>query len=82
MCRRVFAIVLVSASYPAEAAAAAAALGEIDVAGTVGVGTLADLFLLESNPFGNIGNVNCRVGNVAASQWYAQSRLMRMIGAK
>lgn len=60
---------------------AAAALGESDHAGTVAVGKRADLLLLDRNPFEDIGNVNRRVGVMAAGRWYTQSTLMQMIGA-
>lgn len=60
---------------------AAAALGESDLAGTVAVGKRADLLLLDKNPFDDIGNVNRRVGVMAAGNWYTQSTLMEMLDA-
>ena len=61
---------------------AATALGELAVSGTVAEGKRADLLLLDSNPLTDIANVNRRVGVMVAGNWYSQSTLMDMIGAR
>jgi imidazolonepropionase-like amidohydrolase len=60
-------------------AAAAEALGQPGVFGTVGVGARADLLLLEDDPLRDVGNVQRRVGVVVRGRWLPEAELRRLL---
>ena len=47
--------------------------------GTVEVGQLANLILLEQNPLGNVSHTRNRVGVMARGQWFTQTELDRLV---
>ncbi len=60
---------------------AAAYLGETETAGTVEVGTRADVFLVPNDPLGDIGNAADTKGVFSNGKWRAASDLAKMLEA-
>jgi imidazolonepropionase-like amidohydrolase len=60
-------------------AAAAEALGEEGVFGTVSVGARGDLVLLEADPLVDVANVQRRVGVMVRGRWIAEEDLQHML---